>query len=233
MSKRTGRRPPKSMPMPRRAHSCERPNRPATRRGEWVRCFSLPRCRCQAPTRSKGKQLFGAVTYRRRCKELYIPRYTRIPRKHRFSVHCRSSALLGRRSWEGCRRFVAFRTPPSSARMASNVDQIGSDHPSGGGGPSPTSTGVPIDGLSGGSDPSGTIRSSGGPNVRSKLGSLNRIKSLGIGAGIWSDVRARFSYYSSDWTDAWNYRVIPATTLIFFAKCALPFPERPHPHGPF
>ena len=39
-----------------------------------------------------------------------------------------------------------------------------------------------------------------------------------IGRGIISDIRARTPYYASDWLDAWNYRVIPAIVLIFFAK---------------
>ncbi|KAG2034876.1 HCO3 transporter family-domain-containing protein [Suillus americanus] len=39
-----------------------------------------------------------------------------------------------------------------------------------------------------------------------------------LGAGIISDVRARAPWYFSDWTDAWNYRVVPATALIFFAN---------------
>lgn len=39
-----------------------------------------------------------------------------------------------------------------------------------------------------------------------------------IGAGIVRDVRARAPWYRSDWTDAWNYRVVPATALIFFVK---------------
>ena len=39
-----------------------------------------------------------------------------------------------------------------------------------------------------------------------------------IGRGIVSDLRARAPYYASDWLDAWNYRVIPAIVLIFFAK---------------
>lgn len=40
-----------------------------------------------------------------------------------------------------------------------------------------------------------------------------------LGSGIVLDVRARAPHFISDWTDAWNYRVIPATALIFFAKC--------------
>ncbi|KAF6757556.1 anion exchanging protein [Ephemerocybe angulata] len=38
------------------------------------------------------------------------------------------------------------------------------------------------------------------------------------GSGMWLDVRARAPWYWSDWKDAWNYRVIPATALIFFAN---------------
>ncbi|PPQ67978.1 hypothetical protein CVT25_000458 [Psilocybe cyanescens] len=39
-----------------------------------------------------------------------------------------------------------------------------------------------------------------------------------IGSGIILDIRARVPWYLSDWTDAWNYRVVPATALIFFAN---------------
>ncbi|KAF9236767.1 HCO3 transporter family-domain-containing protein [Melanogaster broomeanus] len=39
-----------------------------------------------------------------------------------------------------------------------------------------------------------------------------------LGAGIVQDLRARAPWYISDWTDAWNYRVVPATALIFFAN---------------
>lgn len=39
-----------------------------------------------------------------------------------------------------------------------------------------------------------------------------------LGTGIIADIRARAPWYLSDWTDAWNYRVVPATALIFFAK---------------
>ncbi|RPD56146.1 anion exchanging protein [Lentinus tigrinus ALCF2SS1-7] len=39
-----------------------------------------------------------------------------------------------------------------------------------------------------------------------------------IGRGIIRDIRARAPYYASDWADAWNYRVIPAIVLIFFAN---------------
>ncbi|KAH3686290.1 hypothetical protein WICPIJ_002739 [Wickerhamomyces pijperi] len=36
--------------------------------------------------------------------------------------------------------------------------------------------------------------------------------------GIVSDLQDRLPYYVSDWTDGWNYRVIPATILTFFTN---------------
>lgn len=36
--------------------------------------------------------------------------------------------------------------------------------------------------------------------------------------GIIRDIRARLPFYTSDWTDAYNYRVVPATAMIFFAN---------------
>lgn len=41
-----------------------------------------------------------------------------------------------------------------------------------------------------------------------------------LGAGIIQDIKARAPWYLSDWKDAWNYRVVPAAALIFFAKYA-------------
>ncbi|KAF7299311.1 hypothetical protein MIND_00880100 [Mycena indigotica] len=38
------------------------------------------------------------------------------------------------------------------------------------------------------------------------------------GTGVVSDIKARAPFYLSDWRDAWNYRVVPATALIFFAN---------------
>ncbi|CAE6382207.1 unnamed protein product [Rhizoctonia solani] len=37
-------------------------------------------------------------------------------------------------------------------------------------------------------------------------------------SGMLADVKARLPFYLSDWTDAWTYRVIPATAMIFFAN---------------
>lgn len=36
--------------------------------------------------------------------------------------------------------------------------------------------------------------------------------------GMIKDVRRRLPYYVSDWTDAWDYRVVPATVYMYFAK---------------
>ena len=33
-----------------------------------------------------------------------------------------------------------------------------------------------------------------------------------------NDLRRRAPYYISDWTDAWDYRVVPATVYMYFAN---------------
>lgn len=37
-------------------------------------------------------------------------------------------------------------------------------------------------------------------------------------SGMIKDLKGRLPYYLSDWTDAWNYRVIPATVFMYFAN---------------
>ncbi len=61
--------------------------------------------------------------------------------------------------------------------------------------------------------PSVTLRTTATPER--VLGKLRRV---GLFVGIVNDIRSRAPYYTSDWTDAWNYRTIPAIVLIFFAK---------------
>jgi hypothetical protein len=39
--------------------------------------------------------------------------------------------------------------------------------------------------------------------------------------GMMNDVKRRAPFYVSDWTDAWDYRVVPATVYMYFAKYAL------------
>jgi hypothetical protein len=36
--------------------------------------------------------------------------------------------------------------------------------------------------------------------------------------GITNDIKRRSPYYGSDWRDAWNYRVVPATIYMYFAN---------------
>ena len=36
--------------------------------------------------------------------------------------------------------------------------------------------------------------------------------------GMINDLRRRAPYYWSDWRDAWDYRVVPATVYMYFAK---------------
>jgi hypothetical protein len=36
--------------------------------------------------------------------------------------------------------------------------------------------------------------------------------------GMANDLRQRVPYYISDWTDAWDYRVVPATVYMYFAN---------------
>ena len=37
--------------------------------------------------------------------------------------------------------------------------------------------------------------------------------------GMVKDIKRRVPFYWSDWLDAWDYRVVPATVYMFFAKC--------------
>ena len=43
--------------------------------------------------------------------------------------------------------------------------------------------------------------------------------------GMANDLRQRVPYYISDWTDAWDYRVVPATVYMYFAKYVAGFPK--------
>ena len=42
--------------------------------------------------------------------------------------------------------------------------------------------------------------------------------------GMWHDIKRRAPFYISDWLDAWDYRVIPATVYMYFAKYASSIP---------
>lgn len=40
--------------------------------------------------------------------------------------------------------------------------------------------------------------------------------------GMINDVKRRAPYYWSDWIDAWDYRIVPATVYMYFAKYVWP-----------
>lgn len=46
--------------------------------------------------------------------------------------------------------------------------------------------------------------------------------------GMVDDVKRRLPFYLSDWTDAWDYRVVPATTYMYFAKYVEELPMLMH-----
>lgn len=61
--------------------------------------------------------------------------------------------------------------------------------------------------------------SSRSPSTTLRISAQRRSsRKIRVFSGIINDIRSRAPYYVSDWTDAWNYRVIPAIVLIFFAK---------------
>ncbi|KAL5482708.1 hypothetical protein ACEPAI_9302 [Sanghuangporus weigelae] len=69
------------------------------------------------------------------------------------------------------------------------------------------------------SGPSSTaVSARQGPGQRRNFIISSKLPSVRPFYGIIQDIRSRAPYYVSDWTDAWNYRVIPATLLIFFAN---------------
>ncbi len=70
--------------------------------------------------------------------------------------------------------------------------------------------------------PHGSIRSPSQTNRLHSKNSFSSLLSTRLCHGIIHDIRARAPYYRRDWTDAWNYRVVPATLLIFFSKCVKP-----------
>ncbi|KAK4219349.1 HCO3 transporter family-domain-containing protein [Rhypophila decipiens] len=77
------------------------------------------------------------------------------------------------------------------------------------GGPAPSSlTGKSKANKTPEAQPPGYVtRSDGGPWWRIRLF-----------RGMVNDIRRRTPYYLSDWTDAWNYRVVPATVYMYFAN---------------
>lgn len=80
--------------------------------------------------------------------------------------------------------------------------------------------GTMADGLKKG--PSRTSRTSA---ARSRAGSSSRTRKwwkIRLFRGMVNDLRRRAPFYLSDWKDAWDYRVVPATVYMYFAKYVLP-----------
>jgi len=46
--------------------------------------------------------------------------------------------------------------------------------------------------------------------------------------GMIGDIKRRAPYYWSDWKDAWDYRVVPATVYMYFAKYGIRNLSMPH-----
>ncbi|XXH00168.1 hypothetical protein Hte_006510 [Hypoxylon texense] len=65
-------------------------------------------------------------------------------------------------------------------------------------------------------------RSDSGPGAAvEQRGGGNRTDSwwkIHLFRGMVNDVRRRAPYYWSDWRDAWDYRVVPSTIYMYFAK---------------
>lgn len=53
---------------------------------------------------------------------------------------------------------------------------------------------------------------------RSSRRSRDRWWKIHLFRGIINDLRRRAPFYWSDWVDAWDYRVVPATIYMYFAK---------------
>ncbi|PYH87771.1 inorganic anion exchanger [Aspergillus ellipticus CBS 707.79] len=49
-------------------------------------------------------------------------------------------------------------------------------------------------------------------------GSTEKWYKVHLFRGMIQDVKRRVPYYGSDWTDAWDYRVVPATVYMYFAN---------------
>jgi hypothetical protein len=51
-------------------------------------------------------------------------------------------------------------------------------------------------------------------------------------SGMYNDIRRRAPFYWSDWKDAWDYRVVPATVYMYFAKYVLTIHSNIHTTSP-
>ena len=51
-----------------------------------------------------------------------------------------------------------------------------------------------------------------GPSTRQRWWKIRLFR------GMLNDIKRRAPYYWSDWRDAWDYRVVPSTVYMYFAK---------------
>jgi hypothetical protein len=49
-------------------------------------------------------------------------------------------------------------------------------------------------------------------------GKWSKFWRINLFEGMKNDVKRRAPFYWSDWRDAWNYRVVPASVYMYFAK---------------
>ena len=59
---------------------------------------------------------------------------------------------------------------------------------------------------------------SGIGNAGEKEGGEEKWYKIHLFRGMIQDIKRRAPFYWSDWTDAWDYRVVPATVYMYFAK---------------
>lgn len=55
-------------------------------------------------------------------------------------------------------------------------------------------------------------------NTSTKTAHVSKWWKVRLFRGMVNDVRRRAPFYVSDWVDAWDYRVVPATVYMYFAK---------------
>jgi boron transporter len=64
----------------------------------------------------------------------------------------------------------------------------------------------------------GTTRRGSNRDGASRRTTADRWWKIHLFRGMVNDLRRRAPYYWSDWVDAWDYRVVPATVYMYFAK---------------
>lgn len=68
--------------------------------------------------------------------------------------------------------------------------------------------------------PPGNARTAAGSAYEGSAARPPRWWRIRLFQGMITDIRRRAPFYWSDWKDAWDYRVVPATVYMYFAKYA-------------